>query len=70
MSDTQSDFLSRLAQRVADSDAQAAAAFADIMAGKPFKKRDAPPKPKAEKKSTTPKKPRAKRKPKKTETDE
>lgn len=75
MSDHQSDFLARLAQRVADSDAQVDADLADIKAGRPFKRREAPPKAKAARKPAAkdpaaPKKPRAKRKPKKTEADE
>jgi len=65
MSKTVSEFVAEIAERAAASDAKAAADFADIMAGRPFKKRpltkaamEAEPPPPTKK----PRKPRAKRK--------
>ncbi|MEP7292264.1 MAG: hypothetical protein ABI835_10790 [Chloroflexota bacterium] len=70
MSETGSNFLSDMARRVADSDAKADAELADILAGRPYKKRPTAPKAAAdgsvpEKKAPAPRKPRAKRAPKK-----
>jgi len=62
MSETGNEFLSEIAKKVAASDAKADADLADILAGRPYKKRI--PAPKAEataETSETPKKPRAKR---------
>ncbi len=65
MSDTGSEFLSEIARKVAASDAKAAADFADIMAGRPYKRTT---KPKTTEEATAaaaaPRKPRAKRTPK------
>jgi len=66
MTNSGSEFLSELAQRVAASDAQADAELADILAGRPFKKRTPKPKPvsaDAAAITAAPKKPRARRKP-------
>jgi hypothetical protein len=62
MTNSGTDFLADLAQRVAASDAQADAELADILAGRPFKKRAPKPKADAEAAPAAPKKPRAKRK--------
>ena len=74
MSETGSTFLSDIARRVADSDAKADAGLADILAGRPYKKRTPAPKAAAEggvpeKKVAAPRKPRAKRAPKKPATE-
>ena len=64
MSETENEFLSEIARKVAVSDAKADADLADILAGRPYKKRIAAPKPAAAEGSTAaPKKPRAKRAP-------
>lgn len=67
MSETPSDFLSDLARRIAVSDAKADAELADIMAGRPYKKRPAPQAASEEgapeKKAPVARKPRAKRAP-------
>lgn len=65
MTDKANEYISEIQRKVAESDAQANANLADILAGRPFK-RHAPPK--AENGVTAapvPKKPRAKRAPKK-----
>lgn|GEM_PF-3945365 len=68
MSETTSDFLSELARKIAISDAQVDAELADIMAGRPHKKRAAAPQAASdeapsEKKAPATRKPRAKRTP-------
>ena len=65
MSETGNEFLSEIAKKVAASDAKADADLADILAGRPYKKRIAPPKAEASKNESeaAPKKPRAKRAP-------
>jgi hypothetical protein len=68
MSEITSDFLSELARKIAISDAKADAELADIMAGRPYKKRAAAPEPASdqgatEKKAPAARKPRAKRTP-------
>jgi hypothetical protein len=64
MSETENEFLSEIARKVAVSDAKADADLADILAGRPYKKRIAAPKPETPKDpSAAPKKPRAKRAP-------
>ena len=68
MSETTSDFLSELARKIAISDAKVDAELADIMAGRPYKKRAVAPAPAsdqgaAEKKAPAARKPRAKRTP-------
>ncbi len=64
MSETENEFLSEIARKVAVSDAKADADLADILAGRPYKKRLAAPKPAAaEDSGEAPKKPRAKRAP-------
>ena len=68
MSETTTDFLSDLARRIAISDAKVDAELADIMAGRPYKKRVVEPKADsstsaAEKKAPAVRKPRAKRTP-------
>ena len=65
MSETGSEFLTEIARKVAASDAKADADLADILAGRPYKRRT-PPAPKAgavEAAPAAPKKPRAKRAP-------
>lgn len=65
MSETTSEFLSDLAERIKASDAKLNAELADIMAGRPYKKRAAPQENQAanpvEKKAPAVRKPRAKR---------
>lgn len=65
MSETANEFLSEIAKKVAASDAKADADLADILAGRPYKKRIAAPKTAAPSDgSPAPvKKPRAKRAP-------
>ena len=64
MANQASEFLSSLAQKVADSDAKANADLADIMAGRPFKKQAAPKAASAAPADApAAKKPRARRKP-------
>ena len=65
MSETGNEFLSEIARKVAVSDAKADADLADILAGRPYKKRIAAPKPAAptDGSEPAPKKPRAKRAP-------
>ena len=64
MSETGNVFLSEIARKVAVSDAKADADLADILAGRPYKKRIAAPKPApADGSEPAPKKPRAKRAP-------
>ena len=77
MTETSSDFLSSMAARIAASDAKADAELAEIMAGRPYKKRAVKADPETdgtEKKAparsastrkapATPRKPRAKRAP-------
>ena len=65
MSETGNEFLSEIAKKVAASDAKADADLADILAGRPYKKRIAAPKPAAptDGSEPAPKKPRAKRAP-------
>lgn len=74
MSETANEFLSEIAKKVAASDAKADADLADILAGRPYKKRIAAPKAEAGTvaKTAAPRKPRAKRAPakKKPQTDE
>ncbi len=73
MSETTSDFLSELAKKIAVSDAKADAELADILAGRPYKKRAAPKAEAAEgeveKKAPAVRKPRAKRAPAKKSTE-
>lgn len=65
MPETTSDFLSDLAERIKASDAKLNAELAEIMAGRPYKKRAAPQETQdvnpAEKKAPAARKPRAKR---------
>jgi hypothetical protein len=64
MSEKTSEFLSDIARKVAESDAQANADLADIMAGRPYKRKKVDPKAEgADKAPAAEKKPRAKRAP-------
>jgi hypothetical protein len=72
MSDTANEFLSEIAKKVAASDAKADADLADILAGRPYKKRIAAPKAEsaAPKEKPAPRKARPKRAPKRPSDDD
>jgi hypothetical protein len=62
MTDKANEYISEIQRKVAESDAQANANLADIMAGRPFKRHAPAPKAEGEAKAApAAKKPRAKR---------
>jgi hypothetical protein len=69
MPNSANEFLAEIAAKVAASDAKADADLADILAGRPMKKRTPAPKAAAEAGTSQPvaRKPRARRKPKTAE---